>query len=96
VKRLENRIDKIMGEAYEKASALIDAEVTKLLQAKPQRYDRFVMAVGWGPTWFGPDGKIIDEDDMCAKGKKLAAYITEFYDRFGGDNHQVCITIDTR
>jgi hypothetical protein len=91
-KRAQSRIESIMGEAFDRAATILEAEFRKLLDAKPERYSRFVLAVGWGPTLFDASGKIIEGERCCAWGRRLLIYSGEFYDRYGADNRQVLPT----
>ena len=90
-KRAQDRIERIMGDAFEQAAQVLDAEWRKPLQAKPERYSRFVLAVVWGPTLFDASGQIIKEheDKCCPRAKQMLAYSDKFYDKFGADNRQV-------
>ena len=56
-RRAQDRIDRIMSDAFEQAAQVLDAEWQKLLRARPDRYSRFVLAVGWGPMLFDATGK---------------------------------------
>jgi len=93
-KRAQDRIDRIMGEAFDKAATVLEVEFRKLLDAKPNCYSRFVLAVGWGPSLFDVNGKIVDESDAncCAYARRLLEYAGDFYDRYGADNREVVRT----
>ncbi len=86
-----DHIDRIMGDAFTRAADVLEAEFRKLLDAHPDRYSRFVLAVGWGPTLFDANGKIVEtyQPNCCARARRLLTYSYEFYDRFGADNRQV-------
>lgn len=88
-KRLEAKVDRIMSDAYEQAWVHVRREVYKMMKRNPRRFKCFWNAVGWGPTFFGPDGKAVDEDDMNARERVLAKYLDEFYDTYGGNNEKV-------
>lgn len=91
-KRAQDRIDRIMSDAFDQAAQVLDAEWQKLLRARPDRYSFFVLAVGWGPTLFDVSGKTVEAHEKhrcCAKAKQLLDYSVDFYDRFGGDNRKV-------
>jgi hypothetical protein len=88
-KRAQNKIDRIMSDAFDAAATVLEVEFRKLLDAKPERYSRFVLAVGWGPILFDQNGIGLNEEDCCAWGARLMKYAVEFYDRHGADNRQV-------
>ncbi|WP_424140268.1 hypothetical protein [Roseomonas chloroacetimidivorans] len=96
--RAQHRIERIMSDAFEQAAQVLEEEVRKMLRARPDRYSRFVLAVGWGPTLFDRDGKVVDQNTgtndgkrpICARARKLLDFADEFYDRYGADNREVC------
>lgn len=89
--RLERKIDTIMGEAYAQAWVEVRREVYKMMKRNPRRFQRYVHAVGWGPTFFGPDRKPVDSWEMNRREQEFYAYIIDFYDRYGGNNEEISI-----
>jgi hypothetical protein len=89
--RLEGKIETIMGGAYQQAWNELRREIHKMMRRNPRRFKTFWMAVGWGPTFLGPDDKTVHAEQMNKRERKLDAYITEFYDRYGGNNARIDI-----
>lgn len=93
-----SKIDRIMSAAFLQAVLVVEEEARKLMRKNPARYDHFVLAVGWGPTFFNAEGKAVEEwgdrgpnAKLCAKGRAFMEFATEFYDRFGADNRVVSL-----
>lgn len=85
----QKEVDHIMGEAFSRAAQVLEREAKKLLRAQSSNYSRFVLAVGWGPTMFDANGKIVREYAMDQHGQTFMQFADDFYDRFGADNRQV-------
>lgn len=87
--RAQARMDRILGEAADKCTTILHEEARKLIKRRPRRYTRFVFAVGWGPTLFGPDGGIVAHHEACALGRKFLELADHLYERGGADNSEV-------
>lgn len=87
--RAERAIERIMSEALKQAASVLDAEVSKFLRANRTRYSRFVLAVGWGPTLFAADGKIVEEWRLKGRSLEMMQFAARFYDAYGADNRQI-------
>lgn len=84
-----DEIDTIMSNAFEKAARILDAEVSKLLKAYPTRFSRFVLAVGWGPSLFGSDGRLVKDVQLNTRARKVMDLANHFYDSYGADNREI-------
>lgn len=84
--RLEATVDRIMGEAYERAWIEVERRVRQMMSRNPKRFKSYRHAIGWGPMFLGPDGKTVEEEHMNARERKLYAFLIDFYDRYGGNN----------
>jgi hypothetical protein len=81
----------IMDTAFDRAATVLGKEVSRFLQANRDKYSRFVLAVGWGPTLFDINDHVVQEGpdlDRDPVAKRLMHYATDFYDRYGADNRQ--------
>lgn len=90
--RSQNKIDQIMGDAYEKAFAVLAEEVRKFMRADP-RFVEYVHAVGWGPAFYTRDGDMIEwaHKMPTKRGKKMLEWCDQFYDTYGAGNERVAL-----
>lgn len=93
-----SKIDRIMSAAFLQAVLVVEEEARKLMRKNPARYDHFVLAVGWGPTFFNAEGKAVEEwgdrdrnTRLCAKGRAFMTFVTDFYENYGADNRIVTL-----
>lgn len=87
--RLEATVDRIMAEAWQRAWVEVRSQVRRMMARNPKRFQSYWHAVGYGPTFFGPDGETVEEEDMNARERKLYTYLVGFYDLYGGNNEEV-------
>jgi hypothetical protein len=90
-KQLEAQVDDIMGQAHHLAWRLVRQRIHRMMKRNPKRFKEYHHAVGWGPTFIGPNGKTVESEDMNARERKLYDYLIAFYDRYGGNNAKVVI-----
>lgn len=90
-KRLEASVDRIMDEAYQRAWIEVRRQVYRMMSRNPKRFKSYWHAVGWGPTFIGPDGKTVGEENMNVRERRLYTYLIKFYDTYGAANERVTI-----
>lgn len=89
-KRAQGKIDRIMGDAYERAFEVLEEEVRKFMRADPRFVEYFHM-VGWGPGFSMVDGTHVQWTHKMPtkRGREMLEFCVTFYDTYGAGNERV-------